>query len=159
MPCLTKEQCDLVRAICQIAGLQTYALCCTREVIRSCSAFVPVDKMPGCGCRYVPAAVWLTTATFVGLWDGRTTATASSPSPEELRVLHCTRPSDDRLIAYSEVVVDGIVIVLERHTPRTPRTPRTSSATPPLLKQPSDGSTRNSQDDDNESSESEQLTK
>lgn len=121
---LTPRQYDLARAVCQIAGIENHAQCVEVDDAEMCTNFIPTSPRQGCGCAYVPAAAQLSTLVALGV-----ICKGETPSADVLRMHQCRAPDLSRLIFYRHVVVDGIVMLNARRTPRSARSER---STPPL---------------------------
>lgn len=117
---LSAGQIDTARAVAQITGLETYVRC--RPVRVPCTTFLPRGafmEIVRCGCAFVPLEAQRATAIYLR----RLPSSVERDSDEERRILtseYCASMTESRLIYYNEVMVDGIVLVLERRTPRTP---------------------------------------
>jgi len=118
---LTPTQIELVRALACIAGIETHARCRPSET--TCTAFLPRGAFHSsvrCGCAYTPIEVHRSTALHLK----RMSPKIEADSADERAVLareHCASISDSRRLYFGATIVDGIVLLLERRTPRTPR--------------------------------------
>jgi hypothetical protein len=121
---LTPGQVHLVTGMCQMAGLESYALCKTEMCSVFCSAFNAVKTDSRCGCVNVPLEYQKSSLRILHKLGND----FDFDDPKELAKFNCTDPAEGcRSIVFTRQFVDGVVIMLMR-TPRTPR----GAVTPPL---------------------------
>jgi hypothetical protein len=130
---LHTEEIEMVRGVALMAGIETYTRC--TPLSTTCAHYttnIEVALNYVCGCRNVPIELQRSTAIYMGKLPPR----VEKDSREETILfseLACKSFASARMLYYREVQVDGVVLIMER---KTPRSPHANSPTPPLLPRP-----------------------
>jgi len=118
---LVTQEIELIRAVACVAGIENYVRC--RPITVVCTTFLPRGaflESVRCGCAFAPIELHRSTAIHLR----RLSSKIEPGSSEEERILErekCASLGDARLLYHREAIIDGVVLRLERRTPRTPR--------------------------------------